>query len=113
VLPGMKQLKKLQIENKKLSPTRYTPLNEDGDESYNLKLGKEEELDAFSLKFALKDYLDCDPSTRFQMAKNFFERALNDAYVFFIFIFLTYLFLLLLLIIIIIIVNNNNNNINN
>ncbi len=39
-----------------------------------------EEFEEFSLKKLLKDYLFTDPSTRYQIAKNFFERKLFDAH---------------------------------
>lgn len=36
-------------------------------------------MDQYSLKSLLKDYLYTDPATRYQVAKNFFERTLHDA----------------------------------
>jgi len=41
----------------------------------------DEIMENFSLKAVLKDYLDTDPSTRYQIARNAFERSLTDAVV--------------------------------
>ena len=44
--------------------------------------GKDEEFDQYGLTMVLKDYLYADQSTRFQVCKNHFQRAVNDAKVF-------------------------------
>jgi hypothetical protein len=39
----------------------------------------EDFFDKFSVRAVLKDYFHSDPATRYQVAKNAFERALTDA----------------------------------
>ena len=41
--------------------------------------GRDEEFDQYGLTMVLKDYMYADQSTRFQVCKNHFERAVNDA----------------------------------
>eukprot|EP01041_Mallomonas_annulata_P002521 gene2521-4903_t len=82
VVPGLKKLKSIQLGEgdmtQKLSFSRYRPLEGLADSEYDTE-GPEEQFDQFSLRTLLKDYLHTDPATRYQLAKNAFERALNDS----------------------------------
>lgn len=78
VLQGMLKLNKCMIDGKRLKAIKYSPLEINGDSDFD-KLGFEEEWDQFSLQHVLKDFMHADPATRWQVARNQFERAFKDA----------------------------------
>ena len=80
-MPGMKLLKAVQVEGETMKVRRYKPLTSIGDTEYDAESkGLEQSgFDKFSLKMVLNDYMYTDPATRYQIARNYFERALNDA----------------------------------
>lgn len=68
------------------STTGSDALDEDEDDMSSVtkkfrarSAGVDEEFDQFSLRAVLKDYMMADPATRYELAKNAFERALSDA----------------------------------
>ncbi len=77
---GFSALKKMSYENVRLRPERYSALTDIGDENYDVE-GPDEQFDRDSLKMLLDDYYDADPAIRYQVAKNYFERALHEALV--------------------------------
>lgn len=80
VLRGMEQLKKIELDGQALKVRKYRPLTTPGDTAYDEERdSRANAVDTFSLRTLLKDYMYSDPATRFQIAKNYFERALNDA----------------------------------
>lgn len=81
VVPGLKKLKKVEIEGQKVRAERYRPLIREFASEYDASQ-EEESFDQLSLKTLLKDDLASDPASRYQVARNSFERALNDAVAF-------------------------------
>lgn len=91
VILGMRQLRKVPLwegeEGSNGLPhtvRRYSPLQKAGGESeYDEEFDEEESpesvFDKFTVRAVLKDYMHTDPATRYQIAMNAFERALNDA----------------------------------
>lgn len=89
-MPGLKEIKKVSLHGILLHGDRYRPLIQQGDSDYddnttttgsdssnnNAKLNNMHE---FSLQRVLKDFMGSDPSIRYQVAKNAFQRALFDA----------------------------------
>lgn len=59
---------------------RYYPSVDKGDTEYDTS-GLEDEFDRLTLRSLLTDHMKSDPATRYQIAKNQFERALVDAQV--------------------------------
>lgn len=79
VVPGMKTLKTISAEGDvKFSIHRYRPVISMGTSEYD-ENGIDEDFDKFSLRAVLKDYMHSEPATRFQIARNTFDRALKDA----------------------------------
>ena len=78
VLNGMKQLKAITIDGNPLRVTRYRPIIPDGSHPID-DIGEEEAFDEYSMHAVMKDFMHADPATRYQIAKNHFERALVDA----------------------------------
>jgi small subunit ribosomal protein S5 len=79
VVPGMKTLKTISTEGDvKFSIHRYRPVVSTGTSEYD-ENGIDEDFDKFSLRAVLKDYMHAEPATRFQIARNTFDRALKDA----------------------------------
>jgi hypothetical protein len=75
----MKKLRTLQLAGLQLNPERYRQLNRTTlDPEYDI-YGDDEVFDGESLKQTMQDYLHTDPATRFQIARNSFERALVTA----------------------------------
>ncbi len=74
-------MKNLNFGSVKIRVERYTPLNIDFQSSYDSSgnEAREESFDSYSLKTLLKDSLGSDPATRYQIARNAFERAMSDA----------------------------------
>jgi small subunit ribosomal protein S5 len=79
VVPGLKKLKTLQLGGLQLAPERYRRLEQSiKDENYDV-YGEDEVFDGESLRQTMKDYMHMDPATRFQIARNSFERAVANA----------------------------------
>jgi small subunit ribosomal protein S5 len=78
VKPGVAKLSKCQIDGQYLKTIRYSPLNMENESEYDTH-GFDEEWDRFHLKGVLQDFLHTDPATRFQVARNHFERAFKGA----------------------------------
>ena len=79
----MKKLKSMQLlddkgVSHKIQCTKYRPLHPDGSTEYD-EDGEAEYFDQFTLRGLLKDYMETDPASRYEIAKNAFERALFDA----------------------------------
>lgn len=79
VVPGMKQLRAITIGDVKLRPRRYHELEEEGDSEYDTESEPIKQFDRNHLHMMLKDYLTAEPAIRYQIAKNYFERALFTA----------------------------------
>lgn len=80
VAPGLKTLRKVMIDGQQLSAQPYQPLTAPGSSEYDLPADHEHNVvDQFSLSMLLKDYMFADPAARYQVAKNYFERALTNA----------------------------------
>jgi hypothetical protein len=78
VLPAMRALKKIEIDGVSLQPEQYEPMVGEQPSEYDTE-AESDAFDRFSLKAVMKDYMHADPSTRYLIAKNRFERALHDA----------------------------------
>lgn len=88
-MPGLKQLKKIVVDGSALRPYKYRSeahLRSSGaavvvDEEYEGELEQDgaAQFDGFSLRTLLQDYMHTDPATRYQIARNVFERSLYDA----------------------------------
>lgn len=75
----MKQIKPLKVDGLPVIVEKYRPLLTPGDSAYDGLQNEEHDFDQFSLRTVLKDFLYSDPATRYEIARNYFERALNDA----------------------------------
>lgn len=79
IVPGLKVLKKIANQGPvSFVASRYRGYAS-GDMGEYDDEGPNEEIDRFSLRGVMKDFMFADPATRFQIAKNTFERALADA----------------------------------
>lgn len=79
VVPALNVLKSLKTEDgETLKAVRFRATDREGDGDYD-EGGAYEHFDRWSLKSVMTDYLGADPGLRMQIAKNIFERALNDA----------------------------------
>lgn len=78
----MKQLAGATFDKKPLKVERYHELEDDPTtlSEYD-KDGADEKFDRETLEYALNDFFDADPATRYQVAKNYFERQMTDALV--------------------------------
>ena len=74
----MRALRNIEIDGQKLRPIRNHPILEEGEPDYD-NVGEHDGFDRQHFHYMLRDYLDADPAIRFQMAKNYFERALFTA----------------------------------
>lgn len=74
----MKALRGIEVEGRKLKPIRNHPVLEEGEADYDGQ-GRHEAFDRDHFYYMLRDYLDAEPAIRYQMAKNYFERALFTA----------------------------------
>jgi small subunit ribosomal protein S5 len=79
VIPGMKLLRGVDIGDKKLRPRRFHEVEEEGDSEYDVEPENIKVFDRNHLQLMLKDYLTAEPAIRYQIAKNYFERALFTA----------------------------------
>lgn len=75
VVPGMKQLRQIEIDGVQLRPERNHPVAHEGDSEYDTN-GETEFFDREHLKSMMTDYLSAEPAIRYQIARNYFERAL-------------------------------------
>jgi small subunit ribosomal protein S5 len=78
IVYGMRMLKTAEVDGQKLKVIRYRRVVMNSDNEID-EDGDDEDFDQFALKRALKDYMYADPATRYQLVKNYFERALTDA----------------------------------
>lgn len=78
VVPGMRALRRLEVNGKKLKPIRNHPVEEEGEPEYDSN-GHAEKFDRDHYHMMLRDYLSAEPAVRYQMARNFFERSLYSA----------------------------------
>jgi small subunit ribosomal protein S5 len=79
VIPGMKQLRTVAVGDVKLRPRRFHEVEEEGDSEYDMEPENIKVFDRNHLELMLKDYLTAEPAVRYQIAKNYFERALFTA----------------------------------
>ena len=83
VVPGMKKLKELQLDGQNIKVDRYRPLQQGGSTAYDVvtgaKLAAQVEIERFTLSAVIRDFMHLDPASRYQIAKNAFNRALFDA----------------------------------
>jgi hypothetical protein len=88
VLPGIRKLRTYKIDGKSIKPVRYNPLDstpgeeedEAGDSEFdNYKDQFDVKFDTLALHSVTDDFLAADPATRYQIAKNQFERLFHDA----------------------------------
>lgn len=75
---GLRALRKIEIDGKKLKAIRNHPIEEEGDPDYD-KVDVADKFDREHYHMMLKDYLSAEPAIRYQMAKNYFERAVYTA----------------------------------
>jgi hypothetical protein len=75
VVPGMKQLRGIEVGGVQLRPERNHSVAHEGDSEYD-EDGESEFFDREHLKSMLTDYLSAEPAMRYQIARNYFERAL-------------------------------------
>lgn len=78
VVSGMRALRRLEYDGKKLKPIRNNPVQEEGDPDYD-SVDLAEKFDHEHYHMMLRDYLSAEPAVRYQMARNFFERSLFSA----------------------------------
>ncbi len=78
VVPGIKKMKSKEIDGMKLKPKVIEDGVNVGTSVYD-EDGDSEHFDKFALERLLQDFMDVDPATRYQIARNAFERALADA----------------------------------
>eukprot|EP01038_Epipyxis_sp_PR26KG_P008526 gene8526-11526_t len=83
VLSGMKLLKQLKIDGESFKVIRYRQLLRNDDiQQYDQEAENiYSKMDRFSLKLILKDFLHASPAERYMIARNAFERTLEDAIV--------------------------------
>lgn len=109
VVPGLKQLKATQVSGQNIRAERYRPLQVQGDSAYDSITNKHEKkqlaFERFNLSVLLKDFMHLDPATRYQIAKNLFQRELFDARVRYLLLFNPHLYFHKL------IINHNNQSI--
>lgn len=83
VVPGIKQLKSTPVAGQNIKAERYRPLAIQGDSAYDVLSSSDKKsvlsVDRLNLSVLMKDFMHLDPATRFQIAKNAFERELFDA----------------------------------
>eukprot|EP00595_Chromulina_sp_UTEXLB2642_P001191 CAMPEP_0196763470 /NCGR_PEP_ID=MMETSP1095-20130614/4123_1 /TAXON_ID=96789 ORGANISM="Chromulina nebulosa, Strain UTEXLB2642" /NCGR_SAMPLE_ID=MMETSP1095 /ASSEMBLY_ACC=CAM_ASM_000446 /LENGTH=673 /DNA_ID=CAMNT_0042116705 /DNA_START=730 /DNA_END=2752 /DNA_ORIENTATION=- len=79
VVHGIKKLKDITINGQSLHVERYYPVTSNGTSSLDVTDPLDEEFDKFTLKALMADNMYTDPATRYQIAKNAFDRALYDA----------------------------------
>ena len=79
VIPGMKQLRTVSVGDVSLRPRRFHEVEEEGDSEYDMEPENIKVFDRNHLQLMLKDYLTAEPAIRYQIAKNYFERALFTA----------------------------------
>lgn len=79
VIPGMKQLRGVSVGDVALRPRRFHEVEEEGDSEYDAEPENIKVFDRNHLQLMLKDYLSAEPAIRYQIAKNYFERALFTA----------------------------------
>jgi len=83
VLPGLKQIKAIQVSGQNIKAERYRPLQVQGDSAYDTTTNKNEKkqmaFERFNLTVLMKNFMHLDPATRYQIAKNLFQRELFDA----------------------------------
>ena len=108
-MPGIRKLRTFKIDGKTIKPVRYNPLDSTPDEEEegggegegegrgsefdNDKNQFDVKFDKLALHMVTDDFLAADPATRYQIAKNQFERLFHDAKVRKLkFIYLYYLF---------------------
>lgn len=87
-MPGIRKLRTYKIDGKSIKPVRYNPLDstpgeeegEAGDSEFdNYKDQFDVKFDTLALHSVTDDFLAADPATRYQIAKNQFERLFHDA----------------------------------
>jgi small subunit ribosomal protein S5 len=78
IVYGMKMLKTAEVDGQKLNVKRYRRVVMAGTNEIDEE-GDDEDFDKYSVKMVLKDYMYADQATRYQLVKNYFERALTDA----------------------------------
>lgn len=76
VIPGIKQLKKIQLDGENIKVHRFAPLLPS---NTRVQVDFHAAFDQFSNQQFLQDNLSSDPATRFQIVKNSFDLCLNDA----------------------------------
>ena len=79
VVPGMKMLKKCILDGKSLSVEKYRTLSGAAEDADYDQVGTYEKFDQFATRNVLADFMHTDPSTRYQIARNSFERSLFEA----------------------------------
>jgi hypothetical protein len=78
VVSGLKALRRIEVDGKRLKAIRNTPTREEGEPDYD-SVGQADRFDRDHYNSMLKDYLSAEPAVRYQMARNFFERSLFTA----------------------------------
>jgi len=83
VVPALVKLKKMTLTDSTGQPVpiyaeRYQPLVREGSSEYDKK-DEFNTFDSSTLRGLLKDHLEEDPATRYEIAKNEFNRALHNA----------------------------------
>ena len=77
VVPGMKKLKAIKIDDEHLKVSRYYAEEPERYTEYDTP-AVDEEIDRLSLRALLADHMDSDPAARYKLASNAFERALTE-----------------------------------
>lgn len=73
----MKKLRTIDIDGKKISVERYYPQNSTSYSEYDAE-NASDDFDRLTLRSILADNLREDPATRYQVAKNMFERTISS-----------------------------------
>ena len=79
VVPGMRRLRAVTVDSVNLKPRRFHEVENDGETAYDIEKRDVKIFDRNHLKLLMKDYLTAEPAIRYQIAKNYFERALFTA----------------------------------
>ena len=80
-MPALKFLKKCELDGTLIKADYYKPINIENDGEYDAADYEDDtvKFDGMALHGLMKDYMHAEPALRYQIARNYFERALTTA----------------------------------